>query len=92
MNKSISSRYFRTTAFLLVTSITFLGVVLMYFCVGYFRAESEKTLLTSVRSLRDNFSTISVEKLDKLRSAPNVAQAVGVVANETGRIFLLRDN
>ena len=64
----------------------------MYFCVGYFRAESEKTLLTSVRSLRDNFSTISVEKLDKLRSAPNVSQAVGVVANATGSIFLLTDN
>ena len=92
MNKSISTRYFRTTAFLLVTSITFLGVVLMYFCVGYFRAESENTLLTSVRSLRDSFSTFSVEKLEKLetlRSAPNASQAVEVVANATGSIVLL---
>ena len=95
MNKSISTRYFRTTAFLLVTSITFLGMVLMYFCVGYFRAESENTLLTSVRSLRDSFSTFSVEKLEKLetlRSAPNASQAVEVVANATGSIFLLTDN
>ena len=92
MNKSISGRYFRTTALLLVSGITLLGLILMYFCVGYFRTESENTLLTNVRSLRDNFSTVSMEDADQMKEHPYVEQAVRVVANATGSIFFVTDN
>ena len=81
MNKSISGRYFRTTAFVLVSGITLLGFILMYLCVGYFRADSESTLLTGVRSLRDNFSQLDIEEAAQIKDQPSVEQAVSVLAN-----------
>ena len=69
-----------------------LGLILMYFCVGYFRTESENTLLTNVRSLRDNFSTVSMEDAGQMKEHPYVEQAVRVVANATGSIFFVTDN
>ena len=92
MNKSISSRYFVTTAILLVSGITLLGVILMYFCVAYFRADSEDTLLTNVRSLRDNFSTMDLDDAEQVGEEPYVKQAISILSNATGSIFLLTDD
>ena len=92
MNKSISGRYFRTTAFLLVSGITLLGLILMYLCIGYFRTDSESTLLTGIHSLRDNFSQLEYKQASQLKDQPVVEQAISVLANATSNIFLLTDN
>lgn len=92
MNKSISGRYFRTTALLLVSSISLLGLILMYFCVGYFRSESEKTLLTNVHTLSDSFSSLSLSAADQLEQHPYAAQAVQIVSKATGSIFFMTDD
>lgn len=92
MNKSISGRYFRITALVLVSGITLLGFILMYLCVGYFRDDSESTLLTGVRSLRDNFSQLDIQEAAQMKDQPVVEQAVSVLANATGSIFFMTDN
>ncbi|HIV87531.1 MAG TPA: HAMP domain-containing histidine kinase [Candidatus Pygmaiobacter gallistercoris] len=92
MNKSISGRYFRTTALVLVSGITLLGFILMYLCVGYFRSDSESTLLTGVHSLQDNFVQLDIQEASQLKDQPVVEQAVSVLANATGSIFLMTDN
>lgn len=92
MNKSISDRYFRTTAFLLVSGITLHGLILMYLCIGYFRTDSESTLLTGIHSLRDNFSQLEYKQASQLKDQPVVEQAISVLANATSNIFLLTDN
>ena len=92
MNKSISGRYFRTTAMVLVSGITLLGLILMYFCVGYFRTESQQTLLGNVRSLRDNFAQLDIDRLEQFDQHPAARQSIQVLARATGGVFLVTDS
>ena len=48
MRKSITTRYFYSTAILLLCSIALMGFIQLYLSMGYFRAENEATLLQTV--------------------------------------------
>ena len=50
MRKSITTRYFKTTAILLLSSIFLLGIALMFFASRYFRSDRERMLSNNIDS------------------------------------------
>ena len=50
MKKSITTRYFYSTALLLLASITLLGCIQVYLSMGYFKEEKSNSLLNTVNS------------------------------------------
>ena len=50
MHKSITSRYFYSTAVLLLCSIAVMGFAQMYMFIGYYRNENNDKLLATIDS------------------------------------------
>lgn len=48
MRKSITTRYFYSTAFLLVCGVALMWFIQMYLAMGYFRTENDDNLLATV--------------------------------------------
>ncbi|MEG0803494.1 MAG: HAMP domain-containing sensor histidine kinase [Pygmaiobacter sp.] len=92
MNKSISSRFFTSTAILLLSSILCMGVFLLYFSTSYFRTESENKLMVYVQNVgelfRAQFYGESVDDID----SPALMQGVSIIAKATGSVVLITDN
>ena len=57
MGKSITTRYFKTTAIVLMSSIFLLGMALMFFASRYFRTDREKILSGNIDSASDIIKT-----------------------------------
>ena len=48
MRKSITTRYFYSTAILLLASTAFMGLIQMYLAMGYFRTDNDASLINTV--------------------------------------------
>ena len=48
MRKSITTRYFYSTAFLLVCGVALMWFIQMYLAMGYFRTENDENLLATI--------------------------------------------
>lgn len=91
MNKSISSRFFRASALLLLASVLFLGLFLLYFSTNYFRTESESKLLGTIQNVSDLFLLYSDDSA-QLENAPNINQIVSIVAKSTDCLLFITDS
>ncbi|MDY4785281.1 HAMP domain-containing sensor histidine kinase [Pygmaiobacter massiliensis] len=92
MNKSISSRFFTSTAILLISSILCMGICLLYFSTSYFRTESENKLLSNVQNVGDLFrSQLGGTELAEV-NAPAMQQATTIIAKSTSSIVFITDN
>lgn len=90
MRKSITTRYFYSTAFLLVCGVALMWFIQMYLAMGYFRTENDENLLATV----DN--TIRILQEAGGSAAPGDEEAVEAIKREIlitarasgGQIFL----
>ena len=76
MRKSITTRYFYSTAFLLVCGVALMWFIQMYLAMGYFRTENDDNLLATVDTvsythlLCDGVSGIACRPAAGLRQRP----------------------
>ena len=79
MRKSITTRYFYSTAFLLVCGVALMWFIQMYLAMGYFRTENDENLLATV----DN--TIRILQEAGGSAAPGDEEAVEAIKRESRR-------
>ena len=89
MRKSITTRYFYSTAILLLASTAFMGLIQMYLAMGYFRTDNDDSLINTVdntvRILQEakQESATSDEQLDVIK------REIVITARASGRTWAL---
>lgn len=93
MRKSITARYFYSTAVLLLSSITVMGFIQIYLSMGYFRTEKTTALLSTIEnataSLRDH--GIDNESLEVGISKESVVRELLLIARASGTLIYVTD-
>lgn len=91
--KSISTRFFYSTAILLVSSIVVLGLIQMYLFIGYFREEKETALLATIENVARIFEeSESASTLPQQVIAVNVTREVLLTARASGNLIFITDS
>ena len=91
MRKSITTRYFYSTAILLLASTAFMGLIQMYLAMGYFRTDNDDSLINTVdntvRILQEakQESATSDEQLDVIK------REIVITARASGSQIFLSD-
>ncbi|MEG1549348.1 MAG: HAMP domain-containing sensor histidine kinase [Ruthenibacterium sp.] len=94
MRKSITTRYFYSTAILLLCSIAEMGFVQLYLSMGYFRASNNEVLLGTI------FNTARIFHESKLKdtyeqndpaAASTVAREILITARASGNLIFVTD-
>ena len=91
MRKSITTRYFYSTAILLLCSIALMGFIQLYLSMGYFRAENEATLLQTV----DNTILVMKEAAGRADTenerVEDVTRGIVITSRATGTMIFCAD-
>ena len=91
MRKSITTRYFYSTAILLLCSIALMGFIQLYLSMGYFRAENEATLLQTV----DNTILVMKEAAGRADTenerVEDVTRGIVITSRATGTMIFFTD-
>ena len=91
MRKSITTRYFYSTAILLLCSIALMGFIQLYLSMGYFRAENEATLLQTV----DNTIRVMKEAAGRADTenerVEDVTRGIVITSRATGTMIFFTD-
>lgn len=91
MRKSITTRYFYSTAILLLCSIALMGFIQLYLSMGYFRTENEATLLQTV----DNTILVMQEASDlsdtEKERVEDVTRGIVITSRATGTMIFCAD-
>lgn len=91
MRKSITTRYFYSTAVLLLASTALLGLIQMYLAVGYFQKENDATLISTVdntvRILQE--AKLSTETSDEELAV--IKREMNITARATGSLIFVTD-
>lgn len=94
MRKSITARYFYSTAFVLLCSIALMGFIQIYLSMNYFRTEKNKSLIATVDNTvtilhEYNVSETPITSVDTLKS---FAREILITARATDNLIFVTDS
>lgn len=94
MRKSIASRYFYSTATLLLCSISVMGFIQMYLAMGYFGNEKTKSLLNtieiSIKLVEDAFKSAATSP--EVLVTSNLPRELWINSKTSESVIILTDN
>lgn len=94
MRKSITTRYFYSTAILLLASITVMGFIQFYLSMGYFRTTNNETLLSTIDNTMRILQEYDMENgtvEQKVRNSETVAREIEITARASGNLIFVTD-
>lgn len=93
VNKSVSTRYFYSTAFLLLCSIALMGFIQIYLSMGYFREEKDKALITTIDNAVRIFQEYEAngESIEDDVTIVNVSREIYITARASGNLIFVTD-
>lgn len=90
MRKSITTRYFYSTAVLLLCSIAVMGFIQMYLSIGYFRTENDESLLNTVDNIIRVLNDVNINDAVEGRTKA-VSRGIEIAARVSGSQIYVTD-
>ncbi|MEG2393726.1 MAG: HAMP domain-containing sensor histidine kinase, partial [Ruthenibacterium sp.] len=93
MSKSVSTRYFYSTSFLLLCSITLMGLIQFYLSMGYFQEEKNTALIGTIDNAVRIFHDYQADGDDIKNDIAivNVSREILITARASGNLIFVTD-